>query len=133
MVVARGVKALVTGSNGLIGSNIVRVLLNQGHQVRGLVRAISDLRGLGGLDWSGCRATCSIVESLEAAMRGLRRRVPRRRASSPTGDTTSDSSRRSSSKGRATRSRRRASRRGPRVVLTSSSVTCGSSPRAGAA
>jgi len=44
------VKALVTGSNGLIGSNIVRALLNQGHQVRGLVRATSDLRSLMGLD-----------------------------------------------------------------------------------
>src|SRR5262249_5297989 len=39
-------KALVTGANGLIGANLVRVLLNQGVQVRALVRPTSDVTDL---------------------------------------------------------------------------------------
>ena len=66
----RGVKALVTGSNGLIGSNIVRVLLRQGHQVRGLVRATSDLRSLRGLDLERVQGDVLDRGSLEAAMEG---------------------------------------------------------------
>jgi dihydroflavonol-4-reductase len=42
-------KALITGANGLIGANLARALLGRGHQVRGLVRESSDLRGLGAL------------------------------------------------------------------------------------
>jgi dihydroflavonol-4-reductase len=44
------VKALVTGANGLIGANLVRALLAEGHEVRAFVRATSDLRSLSGLD-----------------------------------------------------------------------------------
>jgi dihydroflavonol-4-reductase len=39
-------KALVTGANGLIGANLVRVLVNEGAQVRALVRTTSDLTNL---------------------------------------------------------------------------------------
>jgi len=39
-------KALVTGANGLIGANLVRVLLNEGVDVRALVRPTSDLTEL---------------------------------------------------------------------------------------
>ena len=42
-------KALVTGANGLIGVNLVRVLLNEGLKVRALVRPSSDLTYLKGL------------------------------------------------------------------------------------
>jgi dihydroflavonol-4-reductase len=43
-------KTLVTGANGLLGSNVVRELLARGHKVRVLVRKGSDLRTLNGLD-----------------------------------------------------------------------------------
>lgn len=39
-------RALVTGANSLIGSNLVRLLCNQGHSVRAFVRKTSDLRSL---------------------------------------------------------------------------------------
>jgi dihydroflavonol-4-reductase len=43
-------RALVTGANGLIGANLVRGLLNQGHWVRAFVRPTSDLRSLDGIE-----------------------------------------------------------------------------------
>jgi dihydroflavonol-4-reductase len=43
-------KAMVTGANGLIGANLVRELLQEGHEVRAFVRATGDLRALDGLD-----------------------------------------------------------------------------------
>lgn len=43
-------KVLVTGANGHIGSNVVRELLAQNHEVRAFVRKSSDLSGLKGLD-----------------------------------------------------------------------------------
>lgn len=43
-------KALVTGANGFIGSNLVRALRTAGFEVRALVRRESDLRNLEGLD-----------------------------------------------------------------------------------
>ncbi|MBL8189352.1 MAG: NAD-dependent epimerase/dehydratase family protein [Acidobacteria bacterium] len=42
-------KAFVTGATGFIGGNLVRMLLNDGHQVRALVRPGSDLRNVAGL------------------------------------------------------------------------------------
>ncbi len=42
-------KALVTGSNGLIGANLVRALLSDGHSVRAFVRPTSNLASLEGL------------------------------------------------------------------------------------
>jgi dihydroflavonol-4-reductase len=42
--------ALVTGANGLIGSNIARELLRAGYEVRGLVRPGGDRRGLAGIE-----------------------------------------------------------------------------------
>lgn len=43
-------KTLVTGANGLLGSNVVRELLARGHEVRVLARKGSDLSTLSGLD-----------------------------------------------------------------------------------
>src|SRR3954447_601342 len=42
--------ALVTGANGLIGANIARELLRAGYAVRGLVRSGGDRRGLAGIE-----------------------------------------------------------------------------------
>lgn len=42
-------RVLVTGANGLLGCNLVRALLEDGNQVRTLVRTSSDTRGLEGL------------------------------------------------------------------------------------
>jgi dihydroflavonol-4-reductase len=122
------VKALVTGSNGLIGSNIVRVLLRQGHQVRGLVRATSDLRSLRGLDLERVQGDVLDRGSLEAAMEGCEVVFHAAGVFSYWGDAerqieavviegTRNALEAAASAGVA------------RVVLTSSSVSCGSSPR----
>lgn len=43
-------KAIVTGANGHIGSRIVRLLVEGGHNVRAMVRAGSDRRSLAGIE-----------------------------------------------------------------------------------
>ena len=64
---------LVTGANGLIGSAIVRELLANGHRVRGLRRADSDLQLLGSqeqaVEW--VEGDVLDVFSLEKAFEGV--------------------------------------------------------------
>lgn len=43
-------KFFITGINGFIGSNIAKRLLDEGHQVSGIIRKTSDLKFLDGLD-----------------------------------------------------------------------------------
>src|SRR5574344_2118275 len=47
---ASEMKCFVTGASGFVGGNLVRELVRQGHSVRALLRDVSDLRGLDGLD-----------------------------------------------------------------------------------
>ncbi len=43
-------KAFLTGATGFVGGNLVRLLLQQGYQVKALVRSTSSLANLNGLD-----------------------------------------------------------------------------------
>lgn len=63
-------KALVTGANGLIGANLLRELLRDGHQVTALVRPTSDLTHIAGLPVSFVRGDVLDPASLDEAMRG---------------------------------------------------------------
>jgi dihydroflavonol-4-reductase len=45
---------LVTGATGVVGANLVRELLSDGHEVRVLLRPSSDVRAIDGLDVSRC-------------------------------------------------------------------------------
>src|SRR5438128_1803064 len=63
-------RALVTGANGLIGANVVRALLDAGHEVRAFVRDTSDLASLAGLDVELARGDVLDPRSLLDAARG---------------------------------------------------------------
>ncbi len=121
-------KALVTGSNGLIGSNIVRVLLSQGHEVRGLVRGASDLRSLHGLDVEQVQGDVLDPASLEAAMQGCDMVFHAAGIFTYWGH---DEQQLEAVVLEGTRNALEAAACAGvgRVVLTSSSVSCGSSPR----
>lgn len=60
-------KALVTGANGLVGANLVRVLHAAGHEVRAMVRTTSDLRGLAGENVELAYGDLADVDSIERA------------------------------------------------------------------
>lgn len=64
-------RALVTGASGHIGANIVRELLEKGHEVVGLVRRTSDLRGVEGLPVELVHGDVLDPASLDPAMRGV--------------------------------------------------------------
>ena len=67
-------KYAVTGSTGLVGNNLVRYLLEQGHQVRVVVRPSSDLKALHGLDveiLTGSWADPSFVSQCTKSIDGL--------------------------------------------------------------
>lgn len=61
---------LVTGATGLLGNNIVRLLLEQGQAVRVLVRATSDPRPLEGLDVERIEGDVRDLESVRKACEG---------------------------------------------------------------
>jgi dihydroflavonol-4-reductase len=63
-------KCFVTGASGFIGANLVRELVSRQHQVKALVRAASDLRGIAGVDCERVEGDVSQRAFLETAMRG---------------------------------------------------------------
>jgi dihydroflavonol-4-reductase len=65
-------KALVVGSTGFLGSNLVRALLARGDEVRAMVRPTSNLRTLAGLDVERVEADLTDPGSLERACRDSR-------------------------------------------------------------
>jgi nucleoside-diphosphate-sugar epimerase len=64
-------KALVTGSNGFIGSHLVEALVRLGWSVRCLVRSTSNRRSLDGLDVECVIGDSRDKESLRPAVRGV--------------------------------------------------------------
>ena len=63
-------KAIVTGANGFVGSNLVRRLLSDGWAVSGIVRKTSDLSFLRGLDVQLVDAGLEDVDVLARAFAG---------------------------------------------------------------
>lgn len=61
-------KVLVTGANGFLGNNIVRVLLERNYQVVALVRPSSDISILEGLECNVIRRNPDNLEEMEAAV-----------------------------------------------------------------
>lgn len=64
-------KVLVTGANGFIGSNLVKLLLNKGYKVQVLVRKTSNLKFLDGLDIEFFYGDIVDVDSLIKPMNGV--------------------------------------------------------------
>jgi dihydroflavonol-4-reductase len=61
---------LVTGATGLLGNNVVRLLLEQGQAVRVLVRAAADSRPLAGLDVERVEGDVRDLDSVRRATAG---------------------------------------------------------------
>ncbi|MGK7947010.1 MAG: hopanoid-associated sugar epimerase [Microcystaceae cyanobacterium] len=62
-------KAYVTGGTGFVGANLIRLLLQQGYEVRALVRPTSSLNNLKGLEVEIVRGTLN-DEDISTKMRG---------------------------------------------------------------
>lgn len=63
-------KALVTGSNGFVGSHLVEALLSRGYEVSCLIRKTSNLRWIQGLKVSFIYGELKDKESLKKAVKG---------------------------------------------------------------
>lgn len=65
--------SLVTGANGHLGNNLVRLLLNEGEMVRASVRNTANTAPFEGLDCGITYADLTKKDSLVAAFRGVKR------------------------------------------------------------
>ena len=63
-------KIFVTGGNGFIGSRLLRALLDQGYQVRCLLRENSRTERIDGLDYEPFRGDVNDIDSLNQGMKG---------------------------------------------------------------
>ena len=63
-------KTLVTGATGLVGSSLVRLLLNQNIEVKVIVREKSDTRNIDGLDIERVPGDIRDEASMKAALKG---------------------------------------------------------------
>jgi len=64
-------KILITGADGLLGSNLVRVLLERGHTVRALIQAGRPQLTLDGLPIERCIGDILLPETLAPAFEGM--------------------------------------------------------------
>ncbi len=63
-------KCFVTGASGFVGANLVQELVRRGHEVRALIRAGADVRGLAGIEYETVPGGLSDRTAMEKAMRG---------------------------------------------------------------
>jgi dihydroflavonol-4-reductase len=63
-------KVFITGATGFIGASLARVLLDEGYDVKALVRPGTDPRNLAGLDIELCRGDLRDKGSLERGLAG---------------------------------------------------------------
>lgn len=64
-------KILVTGANGFVGSNVAKALINQGYDVRGLIRKTSDTSNIRNLNMELCYGDIRDYHSVEEAVKGV--------------------------------------------------------------
>ncbi|MFF2921825.1 NAD-dependent epimerase/dehydratase family protein [Streptomyces celluloflavus] len=116
----------MTGATGLVGTQVVRALRDAGHEVRALVRRSSDLRQLRALDVPVAHADLRDPTTLRPAFEGCDT-VFHCAAVYAYWDITREELLRSNVEGTGEVLRAAAAAGVRRVVVTSSSITCGSS------
>lgn len=119
-------RVAVTGANGLVGARVVRELLTAGHHPVAVVRRGADLRGLAGVDVPLARADLRSGVDLRRAVDGAEVVVHCAAVYSYSEEETELV--RANVDGTSRLMAAAADAGVRRVVLTSSSVTCGSSP-----